>query len=91
MAPPPPTANTTDQTRPGLDRGNSVFDIRHRLAFTYVWEMRFFRNQHGLLAGLLGGWQWNGIWSAQSGAHWSAWGHIFSDGTDARCVQPRHV
>ncbi len=63
---------TTDQTRPGLDRGNSVFDIRHRLAFTYVWEMPFFRNQHGLLAAIVGGWQWNGIWSVQSGAHWSA-------------------
>jgi Carboxypeptidase regulatory-like domain/TonB-dependent Receptor Plug Domain/TonB dependent receptor len=63
---------TTDQTRPGLDRGNSVFDIRHRLAFTYVWEMQFFRKQHSLLAGILGGWQWNGIWSIQSGAHWSA-------------------
>ncbi len=62
---------TTDQTRPGLDRGNSVFDIRHRLAFTYIWEMPFFRNQHSVLAALLGGWQWNGIWSAQSGAHWS--------------------
>jgi hypothetical protein len=62
---------TTDQTRPGLDRGNSVFDIRHRLAFTYIWEMPFFRNQHGLLPALFGGWQWNGIWSAQSGAHWS--------------------
>jgi hypothetical protein len=63
---------TTDQTRPGLDRGNSVFDIRHRLAFTYVWEMPFFRNQHGLQAAILGGWQSNGIWSVQSGAHWSA-------------------
>ena len=62
---------TTDQTAPGLDRGNSVFDIRHRLAFTYIWEMPFFRNHHGLLPALLGGWQWNGIWSAQSGAHWS--------------------
>ena len=63
---------TTDQTQPGLDRGNSVFDIRHRLAFTYLWEMPFFQNNHGVLAAVLGGWQWNGIWSLQSGAHWSA-------------------
>lgn len=63
---------TTDQTLPGLDRGNSVFDIRHRLAFTYVWAMPFFRKDHGLLASALGGWQWGGIWSFQSGAHWSA-------------------
>jgi len=62
---------TTDQTQPDLDRGNSVFDIRHRLTFTYVWELPFFRNGHGMLAALMGGWQWNGIWSLQSGAHWS--------------------
>jgi hypothetical protein len=58
---------TTDQTQPGLDRGNSVFDIRHRLTFTYVWE-----SNHGLLAAVLGGWHWNGLWSFQSGEHWSA-------------------
>jgi hypothetical protein len=62
---------TTDQTQPDLDRGNSVFDIRHRLTFTYVWELPFFRNNHGMLAALIGGWGWNGIWSLQSGAHWS--------------------
>ncbi|MFY9560155.1 MAG: hypothetical protein WAQ52_07975 [Terriglobales bacterium] len=63
---------TTDQTHPGLDRGNSVFDIRHRLTFTYFLELPFFQNHHGVLATVLGGWQWNGIWSLQSGAHWSA-------------------
>jgi hypothetical protein len=67
---------TTDQTQPGLDRGNSVFDIRHRIAFDYVWEMPFFRNQHSLRAVLLGGWQWNGIWSFQTGAHWSAYNPV---------------
>ncbi len=65
-------ALTTDQTQPDLDRGNSVFDIRHRLALNHAWEIPFFRNQHGVTATVLGGWQWNGIWSAQSGAHWSA-------------------
>jgi hypothetical protein len=62
---------TTDQTQPGLDRGNSVFDIRHRLTFNYVWELPFFRNNDGMSAAMLGGWQWSGIWSFQSGAHWS--------------------
>ena len=64
-------AVTTDQTQPGLDRGNSVFDIRHRLVITYTWELPFFRSKHGLLKSVLGGWQLNGIWSFQSGAHWS--------------------
>src|SRR6266478_8152399 len=65
---------TTDQTQPGLDRGNSVFDIRHRLTFNYIWELPSFRNRHGLLASVLGGSEWDGIWSFQSGSHWSAFG-----------------
>jgi hypothetical protein len=64
-------ALTTDSTLPGLDRGNSTFDIRHRLAFHYVWELPFFRKSRGWRGTLLGGWQWNGIWSFQTGAHWS--------------------
>ena len=62
---------TSDQTQPRLDRGNSTFDIRHRLAFNYVWEMPFFRNRSGAANSFFGGWQLNGIWSFQSGAHWS--------------------
>jgi len=64
-------ALTTDFTLPGLDRGNSTFDIRHRLTFHHMWELPFFRKSHGRLGTILGGWQWNGIWSFQTGAHWS--------------------
>jgi len=64
-------AVSSDLTLPSLDRGNAVFDIRQRLTFNYVWELPFFRNTHGALGAVLGGWQWNGIWSFQSGAHWS--------------------
>jgi outer membrane receptor protein involved in Fe transport len=62
---------TTDFTLPQLDRGNSTFDVRHRLTFNYVWQLPFFRQAHGFAGGALGGWQWNGIWSFQSGAHWT--------------------
>jgi hypothetical protein len=61
---------TTDLTRPQLDRGNSTFDIRHRLTFNYVWQIPFMRNRNGIVARVLAGWQWNGIWSFQTGAHW---------------------
>ena len=30
---------TTDATMPGLDRGNSLFDIRHRVVLNYVWQL----------------------------------------------------
>jgi outer membrane receptor protein involved in Fe transport len=64
-------AYTTDVTLPWLDRGNAIFDIRHRLTFNYVWQLPFFETNHSALGTVLSGWQWNGIWSFQSGAHWS--------------------
>jgi hypothetical protein len=61
-----------DQTLPDLDRGNSIFDIRHRFVANYVWELPFGRDTTGAARHLLDGWQLNGIVSLQSGAHFSA-------------------
>ena len=60
---------TTDQTLPGLDRGNSIYDIRHRLVFNYVWQLPG-QGLKGAAGAIAGGWNLNGIWSFQSGAHW---------------------
>ncbi len=60
----------TDQTIPGLDYGNSVFDIRHRLVVNYVFELPG-QKLHGVAGWVAGGWNLNGIWTFQSGAHWS--------------------
>ncbi len=62
---------TTDQTLPGLDRSNSIFDIRHRIVYHYVYELPFFKGRGGFMEAILGGWQLNGIMSYQTGAHWS--------------------
>jgi hypothetical protein len=61
----------TDSTLPQLDRGNSVFDIRHRFSVNYVWDLPLARHQHGLLHAMLADWQTGGIWAYQTGAHWS--------------------
>ncbi len=61
-----------DVAHPGLDRGHSTFDFRHRMVFNQVWELPWKREQQGLLGHLLGGWQFNSIWTFQSGAHWTA-------------------
>ncbi len=60
---------TQDQTLPGLDRGDSVFDIRHRLVLNYVWQLPG-QNLKGVMGAIAGGWSLNGIWAFQSGAHW---------------------
>ena len=62
---------TTDQTLPDLDRGNSTYDIRHRLTVSYLWELPFFLHRKGFVSTALAGWQLNGIWAFQSGAHWT--------------------
>lgn len=62
---------TTDVTDPGLDRGNSLFDIRQRLVVNYVYETPWFKgSRNWLLKNVLGGYTYNGIWSWQTGAHW---------------------
>jgi hypothetical protein len=61
---------TTDPTNPQLDRGNSVYDIRHRLVINHVWQIPGY-NLKGPAGYVAGGWSLSGIWAFQSGAHWS--------------------
>ena len=60
---------TTDQTLPQLDRGDSIYDIRHRLVLNYVYQLPG-QNMKGILGWVAGGWSYNGIWAYQTGAHW---------------------
>ena len=74
---------TTDQTDPGLDYGNSVFDIRHRLVLNYVINLPG-QNLKGVLGAVAGGWSYNGIWAFQSGSHWEPYA---SDALPAQLVE----
>jgi Carboxypeptidase regulatory-like domain/TonB dependent receptor len=69
---------TTDQTLPGLDRGNSIYDIRHRLVLNYVYQLPGY-NMTGARGAVLGGWSYNGIWSFQTGAHWQPYANVNDD------------
>jgi hypothetical protein len=71
---------TTDVLQPALDRGNSIFDVRHRLVANYIWELPWHKSQQGVIGHILGGWQYNGIISWQTGAHWEPW--TFTNGGD---------
>lgn len=72
-------AYNLDVAHPELDRGNSTFDFRHRLVLSEVWELPWRRDQRGWVGHFLGGWQFNSIWSFQSGAHWTAFQWAPSD------------
>jgi hypothetical protein len=50
-----------DQTRPFLNRGLSDFHRKHRLIFSWTWELPFKGNR------LVEGWQFSGIGTFQSG------------------------
>ena len=41
--------------------GNSSFDRRHVFAFSYIYDLPFYRDQAGVLGKMLGGWQITGI------------------------------
>jgi hypothetical protein len=79
---------TTDQTLPGLDRGNSLYDIRNRLVLNYVYQIP--GPSHGVANAILGGWQYSGIWAFQSGAHWEPYtpgpANLVVSGTNTGCV-----
>lgn len=78
---------STDQSLPDLDRGNSVYDIRHRLVLNYVYALPG-ANLHGIAGAVLGGWQYSGIWAMQTGAHWSPYA---SGSAHVVCTNPDDV
>jgi hypothetical protein len=47
--------------------GRSLFDARHRLVLSYIWQMPFWREHHNLYQRVLGDWQVNGIFTASTG------------------------
>jgi hypothetical protein len=59
--------NNQDFWDPEFDRGPGSNDARHRLSGSFIYELRGIRNGHGLLNGLLGGWQLSGIAQYRSG------------------------
>ncbi|HZH89713.1 MAG TPA: carboxypeptidase-like regulatory domain-containing protein [Pyrinomonadaceae bacterium] len=50
------------------DRARSTYDRPHRLSGNFVYELPFFREQKGFAGHVLGGWQFNGFFTFQSGA-----------------------
>jgi hypothetical protein len=55
---------------PHSNRASSNFDQRHILNFSYIWDLPFFKNP-GLTNKVLGGWQFSGLTSFQTGTPFS--------------------
>jgi hypothetical protein len=63
---------------PASNRASSNFDERHIFNFSYVWDLPFFKNG-GLTRKVLGGWQYSGITSFNTGTPFSV---TYSDISD---------
>ena len=49
------------------EMGLSGFHAKHIASFSWIWDLPRLKDQHALLRGTVGGWQVNGLISAQSG------------------------
>lgn len=54
-----------------LWRGLSDYDVRHSLVVNYVYEIPGVKTGNGMVHSLTNGWQWGGIFRAQSGTPFS--------------------
>ena len=78
------------------EKSRLAMDIRHLLSFSYSYELPFGRNQKfgagvsGLLNGLIGGWQINGIVSAHTGDPFTIGGGAITN-TGAASARPDRV
>ena len=61
-----------DPLHPELDRGDSDFDVRHRVAISAVWEDPFF-TKRGLSNLIAGGWNVAPIFTARTGSPFTVW------------------
>jgi hypothetical protein len=71
--------STVDSYNTALARASSNFDHRQMLNISYVYRLPFFRSATGLTNTLLGGWQWSGITSIQTGAPFNVIDSAYSD------------
>ena len=61
-----------DPSNPGLNRGNSDYDVRHNFVLSGLWELPFLRARKDFVGTALGGWNISGVLSKHSGFPFSA-------------------
>jgi hypothetical protein len=71
-----------------LERGNSLFDIRHRVVGSVQWELPWMKDQQGLAGHVLGGWQANSIVSLQTGFPFTVGAHKDYNGDGVKSDRP---
>jgi len=49
------------------ERGSSNIDLRHVVAWSFIWDIPAFKSQHGAVGHILGGWEASGIYRWATG------------------------
>lgn len=70
------------------DRAVSSFDRTHRASFTYVIESPFFKNQQGFVGKVLGGFQFSGVTTFESGVPYTVFNGFDADGIGGGLDRP---
>ena len=63
----------------GAEYGRSMFDARHRLVLSYLWELPFWKQGHNWYQRALGNWQVNGITTLMSGTPFTVEDQSYND------------
>ena len=71
-----------------LERGDSLFDIRHRIVGQIQYQLPWMKDQHGFVGHLAGGWQANSILSFQTGFPYTVGCHCDYNGDGIRSDRP---
>jgi hypothetical protein len=56
-----------DSRQHAFDTGPASFDHAHRVVASYVWGLPKLNKSNGLVRNVVGGWQWTGIYTFNSG------------------------
>ena len=51
----------------GMNRGPAAYSINHQFNANFSYQLPFGNGRSGLMKQVMGGWQWNGIFTAQGG------------------------
>ncbi len=73
------TLGQLDPWNPKIDYGNSDFDIRHRVAISFTYDLPAIGERTSMLNRVFGGWTLAPIFTARSGYHYSVYdctGHL---------------
>jgi len=77
-----------DPNHLNLEKGNSLFDIRHRVVVSAQWDLPWMKSQHGLLGRVAGGWTMNSVVAVQSGFPFTVGAGLDYNGTGIRAQRP---